>query len=389
MIISNARGRLAGLVNHLGLLHVVSWLPRSPRLVVVNYHRIGSTDQNPYDDAVFSATADAFRAQVRFLQRHFDVPPPDEVVAAVSDGFRLTRPTALLTFDDGYRDNYELAFPVLKACGASAIFFIPTDFVDHPRLPWWDRIAFAVKQSAVDVLELDHPRRATFDLRAAPRRRVVKQVLDFYKAHAAADEAAFLAHLEQRTGVSPPDNVSAHNWIVTWNELREMAAGGMCIGSHTHTHGILGEKDEPSQLRELQVSKEVLERELGRPVTTLAYPVGSVAAFSEATKRLAHEAGYRLAFSYYGGTNGAGHFDPFDVRRVTVEANESMSQFRTRAILNSAFGTSFRNYWRGDTCPRGERRGLAAAPHEARADESCGRPFRRTRSSSVRLGTFP
>ena len=74
---------------------------------------------------------------------------------------------------------------------------------------------------------------------------------------------------------------------------------------------------------------------------TLAYPVGSATAFTETTKRLAREAGYQLAFSYYGDTNRAGHFDPFDVRRVTVEADEPVSVFQTRALFNSAFGASF------------------------------------------------
>jgi Polysaccharide deacetylase len=129
LVISSKRDRLAGMLSRLGLVRAISWLPRRPQLTVFNYHRIGWIDENPYDDAIFSASPAGFRAQLQFLRKYFDLPPLDEVVAAVSAGAELKRPTALITFDDGYRDNYELAFPVLKECGVPAVFFIPTDFV--------------------------------------------------------------------------------------------------------------------------------------------------------------------------------------------------------------------------------------------------------------------
>jgi peptidoglycan/xylan/chitin deacetylase (PgdA/CDA1 family) len=337
----NKKHRLAAALTELGLVRAASLLPRRPRLTVFNYHRIGSIADNPYDDGVYSATAKAFREQVLFLRRHFDLPPLERVVAAAADGFEFRRPTALITFDDGYRDNYELAYPVLRDCGVPAVFFIPTGYVDHPRIPWWDRIAYAIKHSTAETLVLDIPARTTWDLRSLPRPRVVKAVLDVFKQNAGRGEDEFIAHLEERAGIALPDGMAARRWNMTWDEIREVASGGISIGSHTHTHGILAGMDEAAQLRELQTSKSVLEREIGRPVTTVAYPVGIRAAFNDTTKRAARRAGYRLGFSYYGGVNDQLGFDPFDVRRVTVELEEPMSLFRTRAVFNSVFGRCF------------------------------------------------
>ena len=212
---------------------------------------------------------------------------------------------------------------MLKECGIPAVFFIPTDFVDRPRLPWWDRIAFAVKQSGVDVIEMDFPERVTFDLRTVPRRRIVKGVLDLYKRHVGCDETTFISHLEQRANVSLPPHLVAHRWIVTWNEIREMVAAGMSIGSHTHTHGILGGMDETTQTRELQESKTILERETGQSVTTLAYPVGSTMAFNDTTKAASPGKSATALLSPTTGGNWAGPTDPFDIRRVGVVADRA------------------------------------------------------------------
>lgn len=231
-------------------------------------------------------------------------------------------------------------------CSSSAAFPLYslslTEFVDRPRLPWWDRIAYAVKRATADTLELDFPEHASFDLRQIPRQLVVKRILDIFKRNGGRSEDEFIAHLENRANVQSPDAVSQSRWIVTWDEIRAMKAAGMGIGSHTHTHthSILSGMEEAAQIRELEASKTIHERETGSAISTLSYPVGSRSAFSETTKRVAREAGYKMAFSYYGGVNTADRFDPFDVLRLGVEVNESMSLFRVRLVLNSVFGLS-------------------------------------------------
>ena len=65
-------------------------------------------------------------------------------------------PAALVTFDDGYRDNFEEAVPILKELNVPATFFIPTEFVESPKLPWWDNVAYVIKQTRMRSLQLEH-----------------------------------------------------------------------------------------------------------------------------------------------------------------------------------------------------------------------------------------
>src|SRR5262245_37641845 len=138
------RPRLATLMRKTGMLGVLEHLPRLRGLLVLTYHRVGEPASNPFDDATFSATEEIFRAQITYLKERFAMPSVPEILESLARG-RLDRPTALVTFDDGYRDNHEIAFPVLRDLGVPACFFVVTRLLDAPALPWWDRVAYSVK----------------------------------------------------------------------------------------------------------------------------------------------------------------------------------------------------------------------------------------------------
>jgi hypothetical protein len=135
-----ARPPVASFLRTTGILRACERLRRTPGLLVLNYHRLGELTGNQFDDAVFSATAERFRAQVTYLKRWFVMPPPHEILDSLSRG-SFDDPTALVTFDDGYRDNHELAFSVLRDLEVPACFFVVTGLLDARRLPWWDCVA--------------------------------------------------------------------------------------------------------------------------------------------------------------------------------------------------------------------------------------------------------
>jgi peptidoglycan/xylan/chitin deacetylase (PgdA/CDA1 family) len=335
------RDRLAVLLSGGGLLRMLETLARRPGLLVLTYHRIGSDVGNPFDDGALSATAEAFRDQVRYVRTHFDVLGQDRLLEAAGRGFALGRASAIITFDDGYRDSFEIAFPILRDLGVPAFFFIPTGYIDRPRLPWWDRIAFILKHTRVDRLCLDLPHYIKIDLRRTGRLRAIMQVVIACREANDFEERAFFDHLESRAEFAANSEALGRELFVTWDEIRRMRASGMAIGSHTHTHPILGSISESDQREELVTSKTRLEEELDEPVKTIAYPVGTRRAFNERTKSLARDTGYEVGFSAYAGINRPGRTDPFDVQRIPVELAETYPLFRTRAIFYNLVGESF------------------------------------------------
>ncbi len=144
----------------------------------LNYHRIGDGRRTIFDRGLFSATAEDFDAHVRWLKSNFDIIAPRDVDTALRDerGRHV-----IVTFDDGYADNHEHAFPILKSHGVSATFFIATGYIDEPRLAWWDEIAWMVRTSTQSSMEMPGflDARVTFD--EPEREQAVRALLQAYK----------------------------------------------------------------------------------------------------------------------------------------------------------------------------------------------------------------
>jgi peptidoglycan/xylan/chitin deacetylase (PgdA/CDA1 family) len=310
-------------------------MPQRRGLIILNYHRIGNADETLFDSGVFSATAEQFDSHIAYLKRRFHMATLEEVFAMMN-GDAPDGTSVLITFDDGYRDNYTRAFPILRSHGVQAVFFLPTAFVGTGRLPWWDVIAYIVKQSSKERIQLEYPEPVNFDLRGDGRRRVSMQVLRLFRQPAVKDPERFIKELERVCGVSHPKGGVEHCFL-DWSEAREMQQNGMAFGSHTHSHEILTKLSPERQREEARHSREILEHELNRRVDILAYPVGLKNCFTAETISILAQENYRAAFSFYGGTNRPGEMQPFDIRRYGV-AGLSFARFRLQTSLRAITG---------------------------------------------------
>src|SRR5262249_26927912 len=142
--VRNKREYLARALGRLGLIGLLERITAfsRPSLLILTYHRIAEPGADPFYDPVISATPDSLRTQVQWLHNHVRLLSLPELITHVESSAPLREPAALLTFDDGYRDNFELALPILRVRNLPAVFFIPTAFIESPRLPWWDHVAY-------------------------------------------------------------------------------------------------------------------------------------------------------------------------------------------------------------------------------------------------------
>jgi peptidoglycan/xylan/chitin deacetylase (PgdA/CDA1 family) len=330
------RELLARMCSRTGLTRVLETMPQRRALIILNYHRIGNADETPFDSGVFSATAEQFDLHIAYLKRRFHMATLEEVFAMLrGDVPRGT--SVLITFDDGYLDNYTLAFPILRTHGVQAVFFLPTAFIGTGKLPWWDMIAYIVKKSVKKRIHLEYPEPKKFDLVSKGGKRVSMEILRLFTQPAVKDPERFLANLERVCEVSRPTS-AAERCFLDWNEARDMQQDGMAFGSHTHSHEILTKLSSQLQREEARYSREILERELHRRIDVLAYPVGLKHCFSADTVNALEQTGYRAAFSFYGGSNRAGEIRPFDIRRYGM-ADMSFDHFRLQTTLRAVTGT--------------------------------------------------
>jgi peptidoglycan/xylan/chitin deacetylase (PgdA/CDA1 family) len=331
------RERLASLLLRSGFSSLFSLLPAKDSLLVLTYHRIGDDEGDPWNPAVFSATADEFDKQVAYIKRRHALVTLEEALAFVdgTDKDRSSRCRVLLTFDDGYRDNYELAFPILKSHGAQGVFFLCSDLVGTGNVPWWDHIAYLIKSGTRKRFSISFPKRLEVDLQKHGLSKSLREILDIWKTLEDVDHDRFFRELQEAVeGKDLPEDTRR---FLTWDEAREMLDGGMAIGAHTHAHPMLSKLSEDEQRRELAQSRTIISEKLGINVDAFAYPFGSPTAFTKTTERLAEETGFRVAFSYYGNEANRRSVDRFNVKRVTV-GTQSWERMKVQADFCRAFG---------------------------------------------------
>ena len=323
-----------------GASFLLSKLPARDSLLVLNYHRIGNPEDDLFDPGVFSATAEQLDDQVSYLKRHASLVTLEESLSFVEGTIKekTRRCRVLITFDDGYLDNYEIAFPILRSHGAQGVFFLATSIVGSCQIPWWDHIAYLVKTARTRRFSLHYPVDLNVDIDGNGLTESLQTVLKLYKRPENSDPARFIKELAEKSeGQEPP---AALRRFLNWDEAREMKKGGMAIGSHTHSHHVLSQLEPDRQYEELFKSREILKEQLGAVADVLAYPVGARTSFTGETKRLAQQAGYRAAFSFYGGTNFPGKISPYDVTRTGIDG-QSWSRFRVQTAVCRVSG----RYW--------------------------------------------
>ena len=317
---------------------MASQLPTRDSLVVLTYHRIGDAKNDPYDPGIFSATGDQFNEQISYLKRNHLLVTLEEAMAFVDGATKekTRRCRVLITFDDGYLDNYETAFPILRSQGVQGVFFLCTSLVGSSYVPWWDQIAYVVKTAQRHRFPLRYPTDLDVDLDEKGLREGLHCIFNLYKTHENVEPERFIRELKEAAGGK--DLPAESRRYLNWDEAREMISGGMAIGAHTHSHRMLSKLEREEQRKELAESRAILGEQLGIKPDALAYPFGSVSAFSEQTQQLVKETGYRAAFSDHGGTNREGTMRRYNLKRVPV-ASQSWARFRVRADICRVTGS--------------------------------------------------
>lgn len=271
--------------------------------LVLGYHRV----VDDFDEASRHAMPSLlisramFERHLQWVGDHFEFISLDEAMRHLEADEPFDRPTAVVSFDDGYRDVYEEAWPVLRRLGVPAAIFLVSDQVGTRQPPIHDRL-YALLRTAFDVWrtpERELPARlravgvdAALALAArGSTRTALLAARSLLLSLPQRDICRVLGVLEASVG-QPPSRVQP--LPMTWSMVREMRLGGVTVGSHSKTHAWLVRESAERVDHELSASKAALEAALGGPVNHFAYPDGQ---FTAATVRAVARAGYRLAFT--------------------------------------------------------------------------------------------
>lgn len=295
-----------GIAGALRLTRAGEWLAAragaGDRPLVLGYHRVVA---DPGDARRWLPAMSVSRAtlerQLDWVGRRFRFASLDELAAAGEGGRRGGRPLAAVTFDDGYADVHEHAFPLLERKGIPATVFVVTGLVGSDRLLLHDRLylalagAFAAGEGARGKLAswFANGRGGSLPPSAfAAAQRLLRRL---------PQDALLRAVSALEAEWAPDERARAELRVADWPMLRRMSRAGIGIGSHTRSHALLT-LEEPRRVREeLAESRRVLQERLGVSVRHFAYPDGR---FDARAVEAVADAGYRFGYTT------CGHRDP-------------------------------------------------------------------------------
>ncbi len=324
---------IADILNHTGLLRLIARRTK-PYLIVYNYHRIRPDkigEASNFDEDVFGPTVTTFRTQVKWLKSNTRIISEIELLEFVETMNFPKEICSMITFDDGYIDNYTLAYPILKSENVPAIYFIPSKSIMSRQLGWWDIVSYILKNSRKEAIIFNGDK-----IRMKGRYSQVKNYfLNKFKLEPNKKTKRLIDDLSNSCEVPLPDTELQGLELMSWEQIREVAQNNIAIGSHTHNHYALATLKAENQFAESKISKDTIEQKIKRVVNTISYPVGGYYHFTSKTQEVVKQCGYRLAFSFNTGTNDWRRINNYDIKRIAPP--ESNNLFAATAVLPNVF----------------------------------------------------
>lgn len=291
------------------------WRQRGEQcLIILNYHQ---------------ATGGDLRRHLLYLRRHYRILHLEEALKELYASKRTKqaldqRTPLVLTFDDGYRDNYTHAFALARELQVPITIFLVPGYVESGDHFWWFEAERLTHQTQVDKVTVEGH---TYHLKHVEDSKLLARAIDAYLrgTTSVAEREAFLASMREALAV-PASCVTDKEMAalpLTWIQIREMEESGwVSFGAHTMHHPMLAKLTDPTEVRrEVSECRALLEQRLGHVIRMFAYPFGQPEEVGDVAPKAAQEAGYEWVLTTVHGINTP-QSDPHQLRRIYSDVSQ-------------------------------------------------------------------
>jgi peptidoglycan/xylan/chitin deacetylase (PgdA/CDA1 family) len=281
---------------------------------ILMYHSV--MEDPRAQDALFGGithSRDMFRGQMELLARRYRPASLDQVRRFVRGEGELPDRAVVVTFDDGYADNCEIAAPVLNEVGVPATFYVTVECVEQRKLPWPARLR-PLFRTTKKSRWADSSGKVWPLSSGVERETAYLQSCDECCKLSGTAQEKYVARLEDELDTQVP--VESGALMMNYDQIRELAQQGHIIGSHTMTHPNMAHVGLQDARREMTESKQRLEQQLSVAVTHFSYPCPALSPhWTEQTVTASRDAGYETAVTTDGGLARKGD-NPLLLKRV-------------------------------------------------------------------------
>ena len=319
------RASFARILYSVGVLQLIFHLRLRNRAIVLMYHRVVSREDREFISSHpgIIVDTDAFEKHLGWLRKHFDVVSLSEFKERMISRRHFQEPTCLITFDDGWQDNFCQAFPLLERYGLPAVIFLPVGFIGTKKRFWQEYLTHSLFQA---LLSSDGEKHLgcekIFEKLGLDRSLLTPDEVGKVKIQKSISQAKTFSDEELGNLISETHKVidrqskykENFDTFLSWEQVKRMAGDRINFGSHTVNHKILTKIPFEQVQKEVRLSKLVLENQLGDETIAFSYPNGN---YNAEVKKIVISNGYQLAFSTEPGLVSP-EDDAFTIKRINV-----------------------------------------------------------------------
>jgi len=307
---------LSCILYYSGFLWIYEEIFSKTNLRILTYHSI---DKISFTCLEMEQSPENFKQQMEYLHKNYNIISLPQFLAFRKNGHCLPPKSVLITFDDGYRDNFLNAYPILRALDMPAAIFIAPRFIDNLEVFYFDVIRHGIYRKAGETIDLRE-----FDLGLHflwNNELYLVSVINFLTTALKGLDANLrqqkLAGICRRLDYDPRE-LTKKKIYLDWADVLEMSRNGIEFGSHSLSHAHLASSPANDLRNELSHSKQIIEEKLGKEIQTLAYPFGSRDAYNQGVAQQARKASYEVAFSL---NSNDCDLSSFTIGRKTVDSH--------------------------------------------------------------------
>lgn len=232
----------------------------------------------------------AFDKSIKTLKKHFDFIKLETLYEHIIDGKPLSKASIVLTFDDGFRDNYTNGLPIFKKHNISAMVYLVYNSIEQQILPWSQRLGYALKNTKNENIVFRYNAFSFQSALKSERTRLAafNKLSNFFQVSGFEDRENMICQIETQLKVDPPKDM-----MLTWEMINEMRDYGIEFGAHTLSHPLLANIDTSEAKHEIIQSKNQIEQKIGLPINHFAFPAGSM---NDTLRNFVKERGFKTSF---------------------------------------------------------------------------------------------
>jgi peptidoglycan/xylan/chitin deacetylase (PgdA/CDA1 family) len=297
-------------------------LQNKSSITVLTYH--GITDkQSNINDFCF-VDEEEFDKQMEYISKHFEVKSAEE---AYLNSYSNQKPVAVITFDDGFFNNFSHAFPILKKYGLPATIFLSTKYIESKDTVWFCKIIQVIESSQEKEISW---RGALLPIKSGPDKRLASSLIqaDLKKLHPAYIEEELITLFDSlNTNI---DFNGTPYGMLTEKSVKEMQESKLIsFGAHSHNHSILSRLSEDESEIEICESLLQVQKLTGRKCNMFAYPNGDIGDYGSNHKSLLKKENVSLMFSMNDGLSSRKD-DYSEIKRLFISSHINMNQFSAK-----------------------------------------------------------